>query len=156
MLLACFVLSICSVAFGQNISSISQARTLIKQQTIELKDARTEIANLKISLNNANTKISEGKNEIQSVEKRAKDLHDWGVSRQKEAEKYFGEYNKAVDKYHRSKLINCITAAIIGLVFGAWLMRIIPAEAKVYGVPVSIICPIASPIICGLLVWFLL
>ena len=148
-------------AFGQTNTKtlLSQARTAVASLQVELNGAKDENLHLQQSLANANQKVLNAESEVKTVQKHADNLRDWGVDQQTEAAKWFDAHvqekkakEAAIKRYHFSKTINSVTAAILLAIFGLWAMRFVPPIYAGY----AFLLPVAGAIIGATLTWMLL
>lgn len=137
------------------------ARDILSQQKTELLLIQGESKTLKDNLNNANVKIRKAENAILEFQTKVDVLHKWGVDQNAEKWKYFEESEKqkmekekAIVKYHFSKKINSVTAAILGLFLGLWLMRIVPVIPPYSAY--AFLLPIVLPVIGYWAIWLFL
>lgn len=133
-------LGIASSASAQTPSTISQARTLVKELNTELQEAKKENAILQTRLDNANKKVLEAETNTNQVQKNANALRDWGIDQQNQAFEWMSKHIKTLQRYHRLKTVASIVGGIFGLIFGLWGMRFVPPIYAAYAFALPIVC----------------
>lgn len=153
----CFLLM--TTCLYSQTNTLSEARRLLQLQKNELIIAKEENKKLASALNDSFVKITQGEVHLMQVQTTADALRQWGIDQQNESMTNFNqmmiekkEKEKAIKKYHFSKLLNSITACILGLVLGLNLMKFVPPVYSYY----AFALPLLGAIFGFILVWFLL
>jgi hypothetical protein len=136
--------SLAGTGFAQVPSTISQARTIIKELNTELQDAKRENTVLQTRLNNANDRVLEAEKNTNQVQKNADALRDWGIDQQNQAFEWMAKHTKTLQKYHRLKTVASIVGGIFGLMFGIFCMRFVPPVYAAYAFALPIACTVIA------------
>ncbi len=136
--------SLVGTGFAQVPSTISQARSIIKELNTELQDAKRENTVLQTRLNNANDRVLEAEKNTNQVQKNADALRDWGIDQQNQAFEWMSKHTKTLQKYHRLKTVASIVGGIFGLMFGIFCMRFVPPVYAAYAFALPIACTVIA------------
>lgn len=157
IILLCLLLTASSLYSQTN--TLSEARRLLQLQKKELLSAKEENRKLASALNDSFVKITQGEVHLTEVQTAADAIRQWGIEQQSESMNNFNqmmiekkEKEKTIKKYHFSKLLNSITASILGLVLGLNLMRYVPPIYSYY----APFLPLLGAILGFILIWLIL
>lgn len=130
-------------------NAIADAKAIIVELQNELKGTKKENDKLTNLLNQTRIDLDQSFAEVTQLNKEIKDLKEWAVIQQAEAQKFMEKYNKAVKRYHNLKLIAAAIAAIVGVFVGLQFMNLAPP-------PYNLGVPIAGAGLFASLVWIFL
>jgi septal ring factor EnvC (AmiA/AmiB activator) len=139
-----FFFSLAGTGFTQVPSTISQARSIIKELNTELQEAKRENTVLQTRLKNANDRVLEAEKNTNQVQKNADALRDWGIDQQNQAFEWMTKHTKTLQKYHRLKTVASIVGGIFGLMFGIFCMRFVPPVYAAYAFALPIACTVIA------------
>lgn len=131
------------------LSSVQQAKAVIKELNEELKSAKAANADLKTKLDAANTKVKEAEINTQQVQKNADALKNWGIEQQNQAFQWMEKHTATLKRYHKLKNIAAIVAGLFGAMLGMYCMRLVPPVYAAY----AFALPIAGAVLAFGGVW---
>jgi septal ring factor EnvC (AmiA/AmiB activator) len=135
-----------------SLSTLQQAKSLIKELNDELILAKNNSNSLKNKLTSAETNLNTANTQIETLQKEVTILRNWGIEQQKSAFEWMEKHDKMQKRYHFLKNLTGIIAAIYGFTFGIWCMRYVPPIYAAY----AFALPIVTAIIAFFAVWLVL
>ena len=138
------IFSVGASALAQNLTTLQQAKEVVKELNIELKSAKLQNISLKEKLETATLRVKDAELQTKQVQDNADALKAWGVEQQNQAFAFMEKLQKALKRYHTLKNIASIVAGLFGLMFGLWLMRFVPPVYAAYAFALPVVCIVAA------------
>lgn len=137
------------VAVQKSTNPVRDAKDVVLQLKKELEETKSENVKLEKSLTQARLDLDQSFKEVDILNKQIKDLKEWAIVQQAEAQKWLEKYTNAVKRYHRLKLIAAILAGAAGVLLGLQFMNFAPP-------PYNLLVPVGSAGLFATLVWIFL
>lgn len=137
------------VVVQKSTNPVRDAKDIVVQLKKELEETKSENTKLETSLTQARLDLDQSFKEIDILNKQIKDLKEWAIVQQAEAQKWLEKYTNAVKRYHRLKLIAAILAGAAGVLLGLQFMNFAPP-------PYNLLVPVGSAGLFATLVWIFL